>query len=135
MALNYKIIEQDRLLFMTLCYKISTVYLAQLVACLPHSLRVMSSRPASFKIIFYINFVSRNSRPFYFVFHLLFVNFYWCKNLLMVHEFHMQFKIIVYNACVLAQFIACSAVNVRDMSSRPATYRVRHHVWVLIHTL
>ena len=74
MALNYKIIEQDSLLFMTLCYMISTGYLAQLVACLPHSLRVMSSRP-----IFYINFVSRNSRPFYFVFHLLFLNFYWCK--------------------------------------------------------
>ena len=49
MALNYKIIEQDRLLFMTLCYKISTGYLAQLVACLPHSLRVVSSRPASGK--------------------------------------------------------------------------------------
>ena len=50
MALNYKIIEQDRLLFMTLCYKVSTGYLAQLVTCLPHSLRVLSSRPASGKI-------------------------------------------------------------------------------------
>ena len=47
MALNYKIIEQDRPLIVTLCYKISTAYLAQLVTCLPHSLRVMSSRPAS----------------------------------------------------------------------------------------
>ena len=35
----------------------------------------------------------------------------------------MQFKILVYNSCILAQFVACSAVNVRDMSSRPATYR------------
>ena len=79
MALNYKIIEQDRLLFMTLCYKVSTGYLAQLVTCLPHSLRVLSSMPASGKNIFYINVVSRNSRPFYFIFHLLFVYFYWCK--------------------------------------------------------
>ena len=135
-ALNYKIIEQDRLLIVTLCYKISTEYSAQLVTCLPLSQRVMSSRLFQVKIFFYINFVSRNSRPFYFIFHLLFVYFYWCKKkLLPVHEFHMQFKIIVYNASVLAQFIVCSAVNIRDMSSRPTTYRVRHHVWVLIHTL
>ena len=47
---------------------------------------------------------------------------YWAKKRLPVHEFHMQFKILVYNSCILAQFVACSAVNVRDMSSRPATY-------------
>ena len=44
------------------------------------------------------------------------------KQILPVHEFHMLFKILVYNGCILAQFVACSAVNVRDMSSRPATY-------------
>ena len=45
------------------------------------------------------------------------------KNLLPVYEFHMQFKILVCNGCILAQLVACTAVNVRDLSSRPATYR------------
>ena len=31
-------------------------------------------------------------------------------------------NIVTNNGCILAQFVACSAVNVRDMSSRPATY-------------
>ena len=62
MALNYKICEQDRLLSMTLCPKISTLYLAQLVTCLYHNLRVVSSRHAVGRNVFY-KFVSRNSQP------------------------------------------------------------------------
>ena len=62
-------------------------------------------------------------KPFYFIFLLLLPMFTRAINLLPVQEFHMQFKILVYNSCILAQFIACSAINVRDMSSRPATYR------------
>ena len=129
MALNYKICEQDRLLIMTLCPKISTVYLAQLVTCLPHNLRVVSSRRASGRIFFYINLFLETVSPrephkktFYFIFHLLLHMFTGVKQILPVHEFHMLFKILVYNGCILAQFVACSAVNVRDMSSRPATY-------------
>ena len=128
MALNYKICEQDRLLIVTLCPIISTVYLAQLLTCLPHNVRVVSSTQVSGRIFFY-KFVSRNSqhesnkKAFYFIFLLLLPMFTSAKNLLPMHEFHMQFKILVYNGCILAQFIACSAINVRDMSSRPATYR------------
>ena len=53
MALNYKICKQDRLLIMTLCPMNSTVYLAQLVTCLPCNLRVVSSRHASGRIFFF----------------------------------------------------------------------------------
>ena len=131
MALNYKICEQDRLLIMTLCPKISTVYLAQLVTCLPHNLRVVSSRLASGRNFFYINLFLETVSPhepykktFYFIFLLLLHMFTGVKQILPVHEFHMLFKILVYNGCILAEFVACSAVNVRDMSSRPATYTV-----------
>ena len=130
MALNYKICEQDRLLIMTLLPKFSSVYLAQLVTYLPHNLRVVSSRHDSGRIFFYINLVLEtvgphepNKKSFYFIFLLLLNMFTGAKNLLPVHEFHMQFKILVYNGCILAQLVACSAVNVRDMSSRLATYR------------
>ena len=106
----------------------STVYLAQLVTCLPHNLRVVSSRQVSggnfFFISLFLETVSShkaNKKPFYLIFHLLLPMFTGPKNLLPVHEFHMQFKILVYNGCILAQFVACLAVNVRDMSSRPAT--------------
>ena len=123
MALNYKICEQDRLLIMTLYPKIQNVYLAQLVTCLPLNLRVVSSRHATGRRIFFITLFLQTvspHEPFYFIFRLLTAA---KKNLLPVHEFHMQFKILVYNGCILAQFVACSAVNVRAMSSRPATYR------------
>ena len=108
----------------------STVYLAQLVTCLPHNLRVVSSRQASGRNFFLINLFLEtvsshepNKKPFYLIFLLLLPMFTGPKNLLPVHEFRMQFKILVYNGCILAQFVACSAVNVRDTSSRPATYR------------
>ena len=128
MALNYKICEQDRLLIMTLCPMISTAYLAQLVTCMPHNLRVVSLSQVSAEF-FFINLFLETAcmnlikKPFYLIFLLLLPMFTGAKNLLPVHEFHMQFKILVYNGCILAQFIACSAINVRDMSSRPATYR------------
>ena len=64
-----------------------------------------------------------NKKPFYLIFLLLLPMFTGPKNLLPVHELYMQFKILVHNGCILAQFVACSAVNVRDTSSRPATYR------------
>ena len=109
----------------------STVYLTQLVTCLSHNLRVVSSRQASgrnvfLKINLFLETVSsheHNKKPFYLIFLLLLPMFTGPKNLLPVHEFHMQFKILVYNGCILAQFVACSAVNVRDTSSKPATYR------------
>ena len=130
MALNYKICKQDRLLIMTLCPMNSTVYLAQLVTCLPRNLRVVSSRQASGRNFFFINLFLEtvspnepNKKPFYLIFLVLLPMFTGPKNLLPVHEFHMQFKILVYNSCILAQFVACLAVNVRDMSSRPATCR------------
>ena len=113
---------------MTLCPKFSTLYLAQLVTCLPHNLRVVSSSKLQAEFFLY-KFISRNSphepnkKSFYFIFLLLLNMFTGAKNLLPVHEFHMQFKILVYNGCILAHFVACSAVNVRDMSSRLATYR------------
>ena len=50
-----------------------------------------------------------NKKPFYSSF-----SFYLC---LLVQ------KTLVYIGCILAQFVAFTAVNVRDMSSRPATYR------------
>ena len=108
-----------------------TVYLAQLVTCLPHNLRVVSSRQASGRNVFFlinlfletVSSHEPNKKPFYLIFLLLLPMFTGPKNLLPVHEFHMQFKILVYNGCILAQFVACSAVNVRDTSSRPATYR------------
>ena len=129
MALNYKICKQDRLLIMTLCPMNSTVYLAQLVTCLPRNLRVVSSRQASVRNFFFLNFFLETDSPHepnknpIFDFPSPFTYVYWAKTLLPVHEFHMHFKILVYNSCILAQFVACSAVNVRDMSSRPATYR------------
>ena len=109
----------------------STVYLAQLVTCLAHNLRVVSSRQASGRIFFFINLFLEtvsphepNKKPFYLIFLLLLPmftgpkkTFYQCMNST------CNLKILVYNGCILAQFIACSAVNVRDMSSRPATYR------------
>ena len=107
----------------------STVYLAQLVTCLPHNLSVVSSRQDSgrnvyFLINLFLETVSShepNKKPFYLIFLLLLPMFTGPKNLLPVHEFQMQFKILVYNGCILAQFVACSAVNVSDTSSRPAT--------------
>ena len=130
MALNYKTCEQDRLLIMTLCHMISTVYLAQLVICLPHNLKFVNSKQASGGYFYFINLFLEtvsphepNKKPFYFIFLLLLPMFTGTKNLAPVHEFHMQFKILVYNGCILAEFVTCSAVNVRDMSSRPATYR------------
>ena len=130
MALNYKICEQDRLLIMTLCPMNATVDFAQLVTCLPGNLRVASSKQVSSTNFFFINLFLEtvsphepNLKPFYFIFLLLLPMFTLPKNLLLLHEFHMQFKILVYNGCMLPQFVACSAVNVRDMSSRPATYR------------
>ena len=115
---------------MTLCSMKSTVYLAQLVTCLPHNLRDVSSRQASSRNYFFINLFLEtvnshepNKTTFYLIFLLLLPMFTGPKNLLPVHEFHMQFKILVYNGCILAEFVACSAVNVRDMSSKPATYR------------
>ena len=129
MALNYKICKQDRLLIMTLCPMNSTVYLAQLVTCLPRNLRVVSSRHGSGRIFFLNLFLETviphepNKKTLLFDFPSPFTYVYWAKKLLPVHEFRMQFKILVYNSCILAQFVACSAVNVRDMSSRPATYR------------
>ena len=108
----------------------STVYLDQLVTCLPRNLRVVSSRQASGRKFFFLNLFLEtvsphepNKKTFLFDFPSPFTYVYWAKKLLPVHEFHMQFKILVYNSCILAQFVACSAVNVRDMSSRPATYR------------
>ena len=47
---------------MALNYKFSTVYLAHLVTCLPHNLKVVSSRHAVGRNVFY-KFVSRNSQP------------------------------------------------------------------------
>ena len=100
MALNYKIWEQDRLFIMTLCPKISTLYLAQLVTCLPHNLRVVSSRLASARNFFYINLFLETVSPhepykktFYFIFLLLLHMFTGVKQILPVHEFHMLFKI------------------------------------------
>ena len=78
-----------------------------------------------FKINLFLETVSLhvpNKKPFYLIFLLLLPMFTVPKNLLPVLEFHMLFKILVYNGCILAQFVACSAVNVRDMNSRPATY-------------
>ena len=87
MALNYKICEQDSLLIMTLRRKISTVYLAQLVTCLPHILRVVSSRQASgrnFFINLFLETVSPHEpdkKPFYLIFLLLLPMFTGAKNI------------------------------------------------------
>ena len=131
MALNYKICEQDRLLIMTLCPMNSTVYLAQLVTCLAHNLRVVSSRQASGRIFFFINLFLEtvsphepNKKTLLFDFPSPFTYVYWAKKTFyQCMNSTCNLKILVYNGCILVQFIACSAVNVRDMSSRPATYR------------
>ena len=62
---------------MTLCPMNSTVYLAQLVTCLPRNLRVVSSRHASGRIFFLNLFLETviphepNKKPFYLIFLLL----------------------------------------------------------------